>query len=270
MLAGRAENDLQELVKEVLSSESRTHVEALRLLVRIHWWQRDMDNLRECLNDWPRPPKQQDLIEDERYALTQLVRLAPDEERFSARLDQLGGVTEDAESAALKLDAVSQEQSSSFESFAIVSDEVEAPAMSSDSPASEFEWNSVPEPAPAPVDASASFADLNESFEEAVDAKEEFEFGEVSIDDGSTSRIESAATADTSQREAMMRQELESVDFYISQGYADIAADTLDLLEKQFGANPEIEARRQTLQGASRRHQRLFHRTRLNSPWKNL
>lgn len=47
-----------------------------------------------------------------------------------------------------------------------------------------------------------------------------------------------------------MLQELESVDFYISQGYSDIAFDTLQLLERQFGAHPEIEARRQKLEAA--------------------
>ena len=44
-----------------------------------------------------------------------------------------------------------------------------------------------------------------------------------------------------------MRQELESVDFYIAQGYADIAIDTLEMLERQFGSQPEIQARREKL-----------------------
>ena len=261
LLAGREENELLALINETLQ-QNPDHIEALRLLIRVHWWQRDMDKLRTVLERMAEAAEAAGLVEDERYALVQLIRLAPDEERFSVRLDELGGVTENAESAALKLDAVSQEQSPSFESFAIVNDEPEAPVSSGGSPASEFEWNSLAESTPSvaesgpsvaespPVDASASFADLNESFEEASDAKEEFEFGEVSIDDGSTSRIESAATADQSQREAMMRQELESVDFYITQGYADIAADTLDLLEKQFGSHPEIQTRRDALKSA--------------------
>ena len=41
-----------------------------------------------------------------------------------------------------------------------------------------------------------------------------------------------------------LTQELESVDFYIAQGYADITSDTLDMLEKEFGAHPDIQARR--------------------------
>jgi tetratricopeptide (TPR) repeat protein len=44
-----------------------------------------------------------------------------------------------------------------------------------------------------------------------------------------------------------MRQELESVDFYIAQGYSDIAVDTLEMLERQFGSHPDIHARREKL-----------------------
>jgi len=47
----------------------------------------------------------------------------------------------------------------------------------------------------------------------------------------------------------MMSQELESVDFYIVQGYTDIAIDTLDMLERQFGQHPEIIGRRNKLSG---------------------
>jgi tetratricopeptide (TPR) repeat protein len=52
-----------------------------------------------------------------------------------------------------------------------------------------------------------------------------------------------------STQEALVQQELESVDFYIAQGYLDIAADTLDMLERQFGAHPSIDERRQSLAG---------------------
>ena len=43
----------------------------------------------------------------------------------------------------------------------------------------------------------------------------------------------------------MMRQELESVDFYIAQGYADIASTRREMLERQFGPHPEIQSRRE-------------------------
>ena len=42
LLAGREENDLLALLHEGWLS-SPEHIEALRLLIRVYWWQRDMD-----------------------------------------------------------------------------------------------------------------------------------------------------------------------------------------------------------------------------------
>src|SRR6266498_2252518 len=100
MLAGREENDLLELVNELLARDPE-HVAGLRLLARIHWWQRDMDKLRATLE---RLAEAAGLAEDERYALTQLVRLAPDEQRYVDRLNMLGGSLEGGVDATSVLD----------------------------------------------------------------------------------------------------------------------------------------------------------------------
>jgi tetratricopeptide (TPR) repeat protein len=136
-----------------------------------------------------------------------------------------------------------------FETFAVVQDEAEQPAEVS----YEFETNAV-DPfetnnadafgtnvseafetnaasGPTFSDPTASFADLNDDVA-TVDVA-----GEASPDDGS-------------RMETMMRQELESVDFYIAQGYSDIAVDTLEMLERQFGSHPDIKARREKLAAA--------------------
>ena len=47
----------------------------------------------------------------------------------------------------------------------------------------------------------------------------------------------------------VLRDELEGVDFYIAQGYAEIARDTLDRLRNENGDHPEILARYQQLGG---------------------
>ncbi|MCA1613018.1 MAG: tetratricopeptide repeat protein [Acidobacteria bacterium] len=132
---------------------------------------------------------------------------------------------------------------------------------------------------PAAVDPAASFADLNEepardavaasqpgaagsfdfSFEQSAPAGPAFEsafdqqeihlsdtFGDASLGAGDAA---SDASADERVR-ALLAQELESVDFYLEQGYADIARDTLDMLERQYGAGAEIEARRSRLPAA--------------------
>lgn len=253
MLAGREENDLLELVNEVLARDPE-HVEALRLLVRIHWWQRDMDKLRVALERLAEAAESADLPEQERYALTQLVRLAPDEQRYIDRLNKLGGLQEELiEEIPVALEPETAEVPS-FESFGAVGAENQASLEFETNEAAvdvgtEFEWNSVAEATIS--DPNASFADLNEDFTDPSDIISseisEFTFNTVEAEGDEVASAEIVEEQDEARRDALMRQELESVDFYISQGYFDIAVDTLDLLEREFGGHSEIEARRQKL-----------------------
>jgi tetratricopeptide (TPR) repeat protein len=232
MLAGREENDLLELVDELLAGNPE-HVPGLRLLARIHWWQRDMDKLRGTLERLAEAAEAAGLPDEERYALTQLVRLAPDEKHFYDRLNLLGGVLEETVEGAHFLDEPAAVPS--FDSFEITSET----AAETKAETLEFEWNSVAEETPSP--AGVSFADLNEAEEPAV---------AETVGQPAAKRLDGEEEVKPSAA-AMMRQELESVDFYITQGYSDIAFDTLELLERQFGAHPEIDARRKKLEAAS-------------------
>jgi tetratricopeptide (TPR) repeat protein len=247
MLAAREESDLLELVDELLARNPE-HVPSLRLLARIHWWQRDMEKLRAALERLAESAEAAGLADDERYALTQLVRLAPDEQRYLERLDTLGGSLEGGFEETATLDTASVTTVPAYESFNLGESQ---PDVEHAAPVtSEFEWNSVAEDSLAQRD--ASFADLNED-----DAQSEqqvfgqpipdFESADVST---TTDQVVDSKQAGAADPKAMMRQELESVDFYITQGYSDIAFDTLELLERQFGASPEIDARREKLREA--------------------
>jgi tetratricopeptide (TPR) repeat protein len=258
VLAGREELQLLELVEEVLARDPE-QITALRLLVRIHWWQRDMEKLRAALERLTEAAEAAGQSEDERYALTQLVRLVPDATRYAERLQELGGAQEEfVEEAAMPVPS-SFEEVPMFNDFAIVKDGF---AALEESPkpdeVGQFESHSMaPE---AIADPRASFADLNDEFErsqapvpESVaepTAPPDTTYGEVDF----SSTIPVASTdslTETGRHEAMLRQELESVDFYIAQGYLDIATDTLDMLAKQFEAHPEIESRRQQINDLS-------------------
>lgn len=250
MLAGREENDLVELVNEVLA-RNREHVDGLRLLVRIHWWQRDMDKLRSALERLAEAAEAAHSLEDERYALTQLVRLAPDETRYLARLEQLGGEQEDFATTAAPPSEPGISDVPSFETFAIG----EEPATET---AAQFEFESNSVVAPSFSDPSASFADLNDGL------ADEGSYNAVSAGNGSVpssgavefdfsdagSGLHTDPPAEDSRDEVVLRQELESVDFYLSQGYFDIAEDTLKMLEGQYGQHALIESRRSQLSEA--------------------
>jgi len=259
-LAGREEVQLLELVHEVLARNPEQIV-ALRLLVRIHWWQRDTDKLRAALDRLAEAAEAAGQPDDERYALTQLARLIPDEERYADRLRELGGAQEDEpiDDALIRPDG-SVKEIPAFESFAIVNeDEYGAGVGDAQAPAVEFEFNSVASETVS--DPSASFADLNDELERGEASPEAAHFrqfespvasGEVdfsgAIFDSSASPGTGSAEAGTEAgRDAMLKQELESVDFYISERYTDIALDTLEMLEKEFTAHPAIEQRRAKL-----------------------
>ena len=133
-----------------------------------------------------------------------------------------------------------------FETFAVVDDdEVVEPVPVV---AEEFETNAAP--GSTFSDPTASFADLNDDEPAGGFATGANDFQEVDF-----SIVETAAppapsetgAAEDERLDNMMRQELESVDFYIAQGYADIAVDTLEMLERQFGSHPDIQARRDKL-----------------------
>ena len=243
MLAGREENDLLELVNELLTHDP-DHVGGLRLLTRIRWWQRDMDKLRLDLERLVEAAEVAGLTEDERYALTQLVRLAPDESRFAERLDALGGSLEEA--ADVSQFSAEPAEVPSFETFGDLSATPEVTPVNE----GEFVFNSVSDETFV-EDSSSSFADLNEPDSSVADAQLVESPGEfvLSGSEFTPAPAEEFAPngADQPRGDAAMQQELESVDFYITQGYTDIAADTLELLERQFGTHPEIQSRRAQL-----------------------
>ncbi len=129
----------------------------------------------------------------------------------------------------------------------------------------EFEWNTVSAPVvepPAAVVPSAqvSWADLNDDVADsvAITGRTPIKNTSQADDDGADAHEEihvssqlfappPAGDATAEGSKALLTQELESVDFYLAQGYTDIARDTLDLLERQYGADTQIDERRQQL-----------------------
>jgi len=237
MLADREDKQLLDLVAEFLVRDA-DNVQALRLLVRVYWWQRDVENLRAALDRMAEAAEAAGLADDERYALTQLTRLAPEQTAYAERLAQLGGATEAAAAEILPdFDPIEGVQENAdapvVNEFAIHNEEVSSHEENT------FEWNSIAD-TPEPSDQAGHDFDIERGFTfENVVAEE-------------LAEASSNGSGDNDERKTAMRaQELESVDFYIAQGYADIAIDTLNLLESQFGTHPDIELRRQQLsQGA--------------------
>ena len=240
MLAEREDSQLLALLDELLTCDS-DNVQALRLLVRAFWWQRDMEKLKAALERLAEAAEAAGLVKDERYALTQLTRLSPDQTHHLERLRELGGAEEEAAAEVLPdMKSVSQGSASQPEAEA-------APASDKfvfDSPVtapvgeSEFEWSE-----------AADMTQIGNDSGDEIQIERGFTFEAVVAQELPSTPDQAVATqaADDRARDARA-QELESVDFYIAQGYADIALDTLDLLERQFGPHADIDLRRRQLE----------------------
>jgi tetratricopeptide (TPR) repeat protein len=235
MLAEREDQQLFELVNELLTRDA-DNVQALRLLVRVHWWQRDAENLRAALDRMAEAAQAAGLADDERYALTQLTRLAPEDAAYAARLVELGGAAQEAVAEALPDFGVSAHGEAAIVNEFVIESGETAPDFEES-----FEWSTV-EDAAEPLSDSGAEMEFEQDFT--------FE-GVVAQEFSPSADAANGGEGDEDRKAAVRAQELESVDFYIAQGYADIAIDTLDLLETQFGKHPDIELRRQQLkQGA--------------------
>jgi tetratricopeptide (TPR) repeat protein len=224
------EEELAKILNEVLSRNPE-QIEALKVLARVHTWRRDNDKLRKTLERLVDSAQLAGLVDEERDALTQLARLFPQEQRYGDRLQELGVALIDitGTSSTQSFNLV-EEPVPSFDGFTSMSDLAKEQAQE---PATGFEVNIDATPEPSP-----SFVDLN-----AVEPAQTISNQEFDIEFSSPSSSDGLSESHSMQ----LKQELESVDFYIAQGYTDIARSTLDMLEQQFGSLPEIHKRRQQL-----------------------
>ncbi|HEY0405647.1 MAG TPA: tetratricopeptide repeat protein [Pyrinomonadaceae bacterium] len=278
MLAKRDEARLMDLLNEVLSRDPE-QITALHLLIRIYTWQRDDDKLRAALERLAEAAEAAGLVDEERRALVQLVHLSSDQDHLD-RLHNLGGPPRDEEPPPPA--ASSNEDISTFESFALVSEDsatASAMGLPAAEESSEFEWNTAApattestaaSPAGYKPDPASSFADLNEEMNWAAPGAaglpsatqtgeaasfttgfQEIDFSDNAFDASPVTGSEQSAGALSAQHAASLKQELDSVDFYIAQGYTDIALDTLEMLERQYGQNEGIDERRLKLMEAA-------------------
>ncbi len=279
-LAKRQEKTLLELLNQALARDPE-NIEALRLLLRIYTWQRDDDRMRIALERLAEAAQAQQLHDEERNALEHLVRLVPFDqgyaERLSALNELLGTDMTRADTAQAEIAAPMAEMmppapdtpapvatatpafGSLFESNSGATDLFTVPPAASAPPVtqtSEFEWHTVAPAEPErPADPSASFADLNAELADVVEpAAVEFAVTAEADDEQEvnvTNPLDAAQGDGHGRVQALLGQELESVDYYLAQGYTDIARDTLDMLERQYGASPELGARRRQLQATA-------------------
>lgn len=261
LVGGQSEQFLQ-FTSEILARNPE-HLDALRLLVRYYGWQRDEKELKNSLELLAEAARQNESLEDERYALTQLVMISPHETGYAQRLQEIKAEygfdetevkTEDFTGqfssaeipvfenfASLPADAGSQLYQGGFSEANKNFDFADAGQIHSfeDFPQNGSSNGSngvVPDKTAAADYFIEDFIQSNE-----VDSAEE------------TEAAESNGGELKPSDELKLQKEAESIEFYIAQGYKDLAEKSLSALECEFGSRREIVNLRSQLEGVAPR-----------------
>lgn len=250
LLVGGQSDEFLEWTNEILA-QNPEQIAALRLLVRYHGWQRDAGEIKSSLERLAETAQQVGALEDERYALAQLVLIAPQEADYARRLQEfnqahgfenveVGSVFQENE-AETKSAPVDVPQ---FENFAVV-EETDAPTASNGGDAAnygEYDFSG------DSLDYTSAAQQIDGETDSAFGVKE-FDFSGETVQNGATENVFEASDFQASHDgaaasladELTLQRELESIEFYIAQGYRDLAVKALLELETQFGERAELK-----------------------------
>jgi len=271
LLVGGQAEDFLHWTNEILARNPE-QIDALRLLVRYHGWQRDEGEIRKSLERLAEIARLAEAVEDERYALAQLVMIAPQEVGYARRLQEINAALgfENVETAAdnnaasepesAEQDAKNLPELENFAADGISTHNGDGRNGSSQaSQADELygynEFDFTENAAPFVYERSENFAGNDSSqdtkkfdvYEAAGDAENAF----AASDEIKTTDFQIIADADGAPEKSngatnfaddlKLQKEIESVKFYIEQGYSDLASKSLLALEAEFGNRAEIE-----------------------------
>ena len=234
MLEGGKADEFRGWVDEILAKEP-TNLSALRLLAQHSSWNRDSEGLRSALETMADTAASVESVDDERYALSQLAMIVPQEQEFADRLREInekhGFDDNPYDDAILKYQFEDHE--------APAEDELTGNfgALVAESP-SELH----PEPVSngngkrADLDTAALLTGSNGDLLHAPDpaaATNVLERNGESL----------AATDDTGDPvEIAISKDIESIEFYLESGYNELAETTLKELRADHGDRPEFDA----------------------------
>lgn len=216
MLVGGQAEEFSNLVNAVLEKDP-DQLDALRLQARYCSWQRDEDALCSSLAKLARVAKDAGSVDDERYALLQLTMLVPQDTGYADRLREINA------------------------EYGFENTETEENLFDK-----RFLKNGNPPPAPAEYSAPgeaplADFAFTAEPLaaEPSMAQDAGFEFtGQVSEVEDPADTTGLTVTDDS----ARLQKEIESIRFYIENGYTELAEKAANELRSEFGERAEITA----------------------------
>ncbi len=238
LLVGGQSDQFLHFTDEILASNPE-HLEALRLSVRYHGWHRDESELKKSLERLAEVAQINGAVDDERNALSQLVMIAPQEVRYARRLQEMK-IQYGFEGAEYNLSQTqngSTAEIPSFENFQPQDDY----SMNGSEHIFEAEYADTGENFVAqPEEKYFSFS--QNGFSETVDNAADF-IVEGVIDEAYSKPVEDVPAQVPTLKpadEMKIASEVESIDFYIGQGYTELAEKSINALVEQYGNRLEF------------------------------
>jgi tetratricopeptide (TPR) repeat protein len=218
LIDGNAD-DYSSILLQVVEQDPR-NIEALRLSAKFYSWQRNENATRESLQKLAEAANAQGVIEDERYALSQLLIMAPHETAFALRLKDIN--------QEYGYESAEFEESLFDKQFLKTAQLAETPAQP------ELERNG--EDVGAVADYSSDFAFADEIGDDAF----ALPGGGSDYDSVSTAEVLADAPAADDSPEAKLAREVDSIKFYIDNGYLELADKAINELRGEFGECAEV------------------------------
>lgn len=237
LLVGGQSDDFLGLTDEILTRNPE-HLAALRLLIRYYGWNRDEAELKNTLERLAESANLAESDEDEKSALAQLVMLVPNEARYASRLQELNydyapPAVEFAEMDALpEFPETENVQTDGYGEYS-----------------SEFAFVTEPSITYENIDSGDAGKDF--AFSESIPDYNGETAGQT-FAGGQVEDFESGVSGELSTGEQLrLEKEIESIRFYIEQGYQELAEKSLRDLETEFGSRPEINELQIQIGGAA-------------------
>ena len=241
LLIGGQGEEAGKWIDSILEAESE-QLGALKLKVRYFSWQRDDKGLCDSLKKLDETAVKKGSLEDERYALSQLVMLLPEEMSYADRLREINekhGFTDNLYDEVIlkgqfedQADLYADELATGFDFAIDDKSTIDHVAQASE------EIDLIERNGAAAVDAASSNGFDKKALEEEIET-----FAAIGSTDEEAAPGEDFGVAD----DDAIAKELESVKFYVDSGYSDLAETALNELSASYGERPEIEALRAAL-----------------------
>ncbi len=244
LLVAGQKAECHQWIDEILEKDPE-QLGGLRLLARVASWERDDKSLLDALTKLNEVSNRLGSIEDERYALSQLVMIVPNETAYADRLRELNekyGYSENPYDEALLRNQFDQQEA---QPAAPAADGLEI--LNKGGKKRKKKNASAVEEAP---DAGFSIVSSNgdhgaiEGLERGSH-HEEAEPADIPEAVMESAPVEAAPVIEAvpaESDEAAIAKEIESIRFYIQNGYADLAQTAIDELRAAHGARAEFES----------------------------